>query len=456
MKILFITPQVGRKANGQYVRTWQMEPLTIATLYALTPSDIEVEYVDERLGETPDYEKKYDLVAITVETYTAKRAYEIALEYQRRNIKVILGGYHVTLIPDEARRFADAICIRTAESQWTQIITDLRRNELRHTYNTPPLVQYEFVIPDRTIFGSRKYFKLSCVETGRGCPLSCNFCSIAAGSNSTYRARAIDSVLKDITQTGGNSIFFVEDNFVGNIRHAKELLTAIKGLGIRWVGQGTLTMARDEQLLALMRDSGCIGVLIGFESLDAATLQLMNKNVNIKMGSFKDHIKRLHEFGIALYGTFIFGYDSQTYSDILETAKRATEFGIFMAAFNHLMPFPGTPLYQTLKQEGRLTHETWWLDPNFRFGQVPFNPKHMTPEELRQGCLEARKKFYGWHSIIHRGIHNISGNCGYLSKAGAYLWINTMLRKEIDQKDGLPLGNEPAIPQPLIKNEIAL
>lgn len=451
MNVLFITPQVGRKSNGAYVRTWQMEPLPIATLAALTPDDVDILYVDERLGEEVDFEGRYDLVAIAVETYTAKRAYEISTAFCRQGVRVILGGYHVTLLPEEARLYATSICTGGAEGVWADIITDARTGMLKPVYESPRGISYPFVIPDRSIFGARDYFKLSCVETGRGCPLHCNFCSIAAATKSSYRSRAIDSVLEEIGSLKNRNVFFVEDNFVGSMRHVKTLLREVAAMHIRWIGQGTLTMARDEELLGLMRDSGCVGVLIGFESFDHNTLRLMAKEVNIKMGKYDELIKRLHSYGIALYGTFVFGYDTETLGSILDTAHRAVDYGLFMAAFNHLMPFPGTPLYQQFVREGRMRCEKWWLDPGFKFGDVPFNPKQMTAAQLHEYCIRAREIFYGYPAILSRGLTNISGNCGSMQKLGMYASINYLLRKEIGEKDGLPLGNEPFVPQPLTR-----
>ena len=449
MKLLFVTPQVGRKGTGAYVRTWQMEPLPIATLAALTPNDVDISYIDERLGETVNFEEYYDLVAIPVETYTAKRAYEISTEFCRRGVKVILGGYHVTLIPEEARRYATSICIKNAEGIWLDVIRDAEKGSLKPIYEATPGVSYPFVIPNRSIFGSRDYFRLSCVETGRGCPLRCNFCSIAAATNSKYTSRAIDGVVADIASLKHKNVFFVEDNFVGNIAHVKKLLREVIPLKIRWVGQGTLTMARDEELLALMRESGCAGVLIGFESFSHETLRLMDKDVNIKMGNYADLIKRLHSYGIALYGTFVFGYDSETLESIDETARRAIDLGLFMAAFNHLMPFPGTPLYHQFVQEKRMQNNVWWLDPEFRYGDVPFRPKNMTASELHQQCIKARRTFYGYSAILSRAFSNIRGNCGSFGKAAGYAYINYLLRREIGEKDGLPLGNEVTSPMVL-------
>lgn len=454
MNILFITPQVGRKTTGGYVRTWQMEPLPIATLVALTPGDIDVVYVDERLGEKINYGMHYDLVAIPVETYTAKRAYEIAREFHSLGVQTIIGGYHVTLIPEEASLYATSICKGNAEGVWAEVVKDARAHQLKRVYEATPGITHPFIIPNRKIFGNREYFRLHCVEAGRGCPHSCNFCSIAAATKSTFNPRAIDGVLRDVSSLKNRNVFFVDDNLVGNIRHAKELFRALIPLKIRWVGQGTLTMARDDELLGLMRESGCMGVLIGFESFSSETLSLMGKQFNAKVGNYEELIRRLHSYGIALYGTFVFGYDSETLASIEDTAKRAIDLGLFMAAFNHLMPFPGTPLYHKLSSEGRLRNEKWWLDPEFRFGDVPFNPKNMTAEQLHAQCIKARRMFYGLGATARRGVSNIPGNCGSAAKLGAFLYINHLLRREIGEKDGLPLGNDPRVPVPFGLEEV--
>jgi radical SAM superfamily enzyme YgiQ (UPF0313 family) len=447
MKITFITPHVGRKNRREYVRTWQMEPLTIATLAGLTPPDVEIAYYDERI-EAIDYDSPTDLVAITVETYTAKRAYEIAAEYYRRGVRVVLGGYHVTLLPGEAQQYADSILVGYAEPLWETVVRDAERGTLRRRYESRQIQSYDWGTPRRDLFSGRPYFKLSCVETGRGCPLRCNFCSIAAATSSRYYARPVESIVREIDGLKNRQVFFVEDNFVGNLRHARELCDEIARLKIRWVGQGTLNMARDEALLEAMARSGCAGVLIGFESLNAESLRLMDKKINTVLGDYRDLIARLHQYGIALYGTFIFGYDSDRPEDVLRTAEAAIEFGLFIAAFNHLLPFPGTPLYEQFRESGRLTDERWWLSPSFRFGDVPFEPAAMTARELHERCIGARRRFYSLPGILRRAT-NLRGNCHGLRKSAAFVSINGLLRKEIDQKDGLPLGDEPVRPQPL-------
>jgi radical SAM superfamily enzyme YgiQ (UPF0313 family) len=445
VKLTLITPQIGRKRADEYVHTWQMEPLPMATLAGITPPDVEIAYFDERI-EAIDFDNATDLVGIAVETYTAKRAYEIAAEYHRRGVRTILGGYHVMLVPDEAARYADSVLVGYAEPLWERVLRDAERGTLQPRYVQDRRQPYAFGLPRRDLFAGKPYFKLSCVETGRGCPLHCSFCSIAAVTASTFLPRPIDSIVAELETLHHRTVFFVDDNFVSNHKRARELCRELIPLKLKWVGQGTLTMARDEKLLSLMAESGCVGMLIGFESLDPGTLLQMRKKVNTVLGEYPALVRKIHEHGISIYGTFIFGYDLETPEDGMRTVDAAIGLGLGMGAFNHLLPFPGTPLYDELREERRLTDPEWWLSPTYRYGDISFVPRTMTGEELHALCLRARRRFYSFSSIGRRVLRK--GNRWPPRKAGAAVGVNLLLRREIDQKDGLPLGNEPFRPVP--------
>jgi radical SAM superfamily enzyme YgiQ (UPF0313 family) len=430
-----------------------MEPLTIAALVGLSPPGVDHTYFDERV-ERIDFDEPTDLVAIPVETYTAKRAYEIARAYRRRGVRVVLGGYHVTLLPDEAQTFADSIMVGYAESHWAQIVNDVHQGRLRPRYVADPSQPVRFAMPDRSIFGGRNYLKLSCIETGRGCTQRCNFCTITRATGARYHARPIEEIVKDVASVRYRNVFLIDDSIVSRREWAKELFRALIPLKIRWFSQGTISMALDEELLDLMAASGCVGLLIGFESVNAATLRLMNKPVNLKMlHALSEAVEKIHDRGIAIYGTFIFGYDSETIEDIWRTVDRARDLGLFMAAFNHLMPFPGTPLYKTLSADRRVDRN-WWLSPDFGFGDVPFRPKNLTSGQLREASIEARRRFYGFRSIADRA-RNFRGNLNSFTKIAGYFSINWMLRREIEEKIGLPLGNESVSPLEY-RDEVAL
>ena len=201
----------------------------------------------------------------------------------------------------------------------------------------------------------------------------------------------------------GQMIFFIDDNITSGFDEAKELMRALIPYKIRWVSQSSIDVAHDEELLELMKRSGCQGVLIGLESLNDDSLRQMNKGFNMMHGGPATALANMRHHQLAVYGTFIFGYDHDTPQSIAATVEFAQREGLFIAAFNHITPFPGTPLYERMRQEGRLLYDPWWLDERYRYNMIPFQPKTMSPDELERRCLEARRSFYGWRSILRRG-----------------------------------------------------
>lgn len=455
MHVTFVMPHVGRKDPSNlkgYVRTWQMEPLPLATVAGATPDGVEVALQDERI-EFLNFDLPTDLVAINAETYTAKRAYEIAAEYRARGVPTILGGYHATLVPEETLRYADSVLVGYAEPIWEQVIRDAEHGRLQRSYAAPP-GPMRFGQPRRSLIAGRPYLPVTLVETGRGCPLHCTFCSIMSVTNSHYHPRPIDEIVADVAATGRKRIFFVDDNIVGDPEWTKDLCRAITPLKLTWFSQGTVTMGQDSELLDLMASSGCLGVLIGFESFKPETLQFMKKRTNLThLDTVRDSIRAIHERGICIYGAFIYGYDTDGLEDYARVAEQAIDLDLFMVAFNPLIPFPGTPLYRSLVQEGRVQKQ-WWLDPAFRYGDIPFRPTRTTAEEIHQACIDARHRFYSVRSIARR-MRNLRGNCNSPLKVLAYLGINLQLRKEITDKDGIPLGNE-SVPPPEVYRGIDL
>lgn len=425
-----------------------MEPLPIATIAGLTPKWVDLNYYDERLEEI-NFDEDTDLVGINVETYTAKRAYEICAIYRRRGIQTVLGGYHAMLMPYEAAKYCDAVVNGYAEGVWEELLTDAKNGKLKKIYTQPVSHKIKFKMPDRSIFGGRNYLKLHCVETVRGCPFKCDFCSIAAATHSQSVMRPINLIVEEIRNLPNKRIFFVDDNIFGNVVRAKELFTKLIPLNIKWFSQGSINLANNKEMLTLMKDSGCQGLLVGFESLQNETLKMMNKTANLAYeGDYKKAVAEFHKYGIGLYATFVFGYDTDSLEDFRSTVQKAIDLKFLVAAFNHLIPFPNTPLFKRLKLQKRLTDPEWWLNPKFRYGQTPFIPKNFSNKQLVQACIEARHKFYNLYSTIYRAT-NISGNFNSLLKIGIFLYINYMLRQEIDQKIGLPLGKNPRSPKPI-------
>lgn len=435
MKITFIYPAVGKKLGQKYIHTWKMEPLPIATLSALTPPEVEVEFFDDRL-ELINYDTRPDLVAITVETYTARRAYRIAEKFRAQGIPVVLGGYHPTALPEETAAYADAVVIGNAEGVWTRLLRDAQQGQLQPYYPGKPGYT---VLPDRKIFHRKKYLPLGLVETGRGCVYDCEFCAITSYYDAKYHRRPVADVVEDIKRSGKRHFFLVDDNIIANPEYALDLCHAIEPLGIHWASQGTLTVAQNPELLRWLKKSGCEMLLIGFESLEERNLEQMHKAWTAKLGNMDALVQRIHAAGIHIYATFVFGFDYDTPVSFDKALEFSMKHKFFFAAFNHLLPLPGTALYERLKQEERLFSPHWWLEPDYTYGTIPFRPKNMSPEELSERCAAARREFFNFTSIFTRGTPLFRRKTSPLLFL-TYWLQNLNLQREVDQKLGLPLG----------------
>ncbi|MDO5692824.1 MAG: radical SAM protein [Pseudomonadota bacterium] len=452
MRITLIQPAIGhrlgRRPGGAYIRTWQMEPLPIATLAGLTPSDVELRFHDDRLEPIP-YDEPTDAVALPVETYTARRAYQIASEYRRRGVPVILGGFHVTLVPGEAARYAETIVTGEAESAWPAVVDDLRHGTLQARYHGERQA-LALVRPDRRILAGKRYLPIGLVETGRGCRFPCEFCAIQTFFGRTHRARPVGAVVDELRGLMPHKklFFFVDDNFAGDMKAGRELLPALAKLkGLRWITQLSINAAHDEDFVRQLKGGGCQGVLIGFESLDEANLRLMGKRFNTMKSGYAGALANLRRHGIAVYGTFIFGYDHDTVDSFDRAVDFAQAQGMYIAAFNHITPFPGTPLYARLQREDRLRYDAWWLDPRYRYNELPLHPRGLTASQVTEGCVQARRRFYGWPSILRRQWRNL----GDAVLARNFIPINAMHRGEVSQRNGYPLGDEALLEAPLLE-----
>ncbi|HYR28427.1 MAG TPA: radical SAM protein, partial [Thermoanaerobaculia bacterium] len=361
MRLTLVHPCIGRRVGQPYIRTWQMEPLAPATLAGLTPRDrdTQIRFYDDRTEEIP-FDEPADLVALSVETYTAKRSYQIASEYRRRGVPVVMGGFHPTLVPDETLEYAESIVIGEAESVWPRIIDDFRNGRLQRVYRSPGRPPLGGLRPDRSIFEGKRYLPVGLVEAGRGCHFNCEFCAIQTYFKNTQTRRPVEDIIDEIKRVKKPLIFFVDDNITSNMEQAKEFFRALIPLKIRWVSQASINAAHDEEFLRLIKASGCQGILIGFETLNPDNLKKMRKSFNLMKGGYERALANLRRHEIRVYATFILGYDEDGGDTLATTLAFAERHRFYIVAFNHLTPFPGTPLYQRLADENRLLYEKWW------------------------------------------------------------------------------------------------
>ena len=442
MKVTLIKPNIGRREHSLYVDEARMEPLQLGVLAALTPKDVEVVLYDDRMEKIP-FDEETDLVAITVETFTARRAYEISAEYRKRGVKVLIGGMHVKLIPEEVIEHCDSIIIGDAEPVWEEMINDLLNHQLKQRYEgIQPTCPQQNIITRRDLFEGKGYLPITLLQFSRGCNHSCNFCASSVYFHAKHYCRPVEDVIKEIQSQKRKFLFFVDDNIVCNREKAKELFRALIPLKVHWVSQGSIDMLKDEELMRLMVKSGCLGLVIGFESINPESIEQMNKSSN-KTGSgnlYESEIKQLRKWGLQTWAAFTVGHDADTVESIRATCDFAIKNKFTFAAFNILMPYPNTELYHKLEKEGRLLYDQkWWLHEEYRFNYASIVPKNMTAEELTEISFDCRRRFNKWSSIVHRALEfhtNIRTPYRFLT----YLIYNPLFKKEVYKKQGMRFG----------------
>ena len=395
LRILLINPKrVGRGQSS--IRYMNSTPLALPTLKALTPDGVYVHILDENHEEIP-FDEHWDLVGITVMLHVSPVAKDVAKEFRKRGTKVVMGGFYPTLWYDQARPHADVIVAGEAESIWGDVIDDLRKGELKPLYKANDLIDLKDIPFIKKEFFS-KHDEFYHVETTRGCPYNCDFCSVTAFYGAKFRHRPIDDVVKQLAEFKDKLIFFVDDNVLGHPNYAKQLFKEIIPLKLSWSGQFSLNNATRTETLELAAESGCQFLFTGIESLSEENLKAVDKTW-ARPEKFAEWIKMTHDAGIGLYGSFMFGFEGDD-KDIFErTLDFCNENEIELALFSALFPIEGSNFYRQLKEEDRI----WETDPTRFNGQYStFHPKQMTSQELDEGLRGLWQSFYSKKSIKKR------------------------------------------------------
>jgi radical SAM superfamily enzyme YgiQ (UPF0313 family) len=441
MKISLIKPTIGRPTHSLYVDEARMEPLNLGVLAALTPEDVDVVMYDDRCEPIP-YHEPTDLVAITVETYTARRSYEIADEYRRRGVPVIMGGFQPTFVPEECAEHADSLFVGDAETGWARVIEDARKGALKPLYSGEPGRPQTGVLTRRDIYEGKGYLPVSLLQFTRGCRFVCDFCAVTKYFDRKHYIRAIDETLREIESQKRRLLFFVDDNIASNAYALKELCRALIPMRINWVSQASIDITADAEAMGLMAQSGCLGHIMGFESITRASVKEAKKSPNMpRFDGYETQIRILREYGFQTWAAFTLGYDHDTVDSVRRTMDFALRNRFTFAAFNILMPYPNTPLYDRLTREGRHLYDgKWWLHPEYRFNDASFVPVQMTPDQLTEVCYEARREFNRIPSLLWR-FSDLKTNMRTLTRMRAFWRFTPVFRREVFKKHGMVFGH---------------
>jgi len=429
LRVLLVQP--SQLLNGGKIFKAQklMSPrLSLPVLASLTPPDIPVQIIDDHFEEIP-FDGPADLVGISFMTPQAPRAYQIADEFHKRGKKVVMGGIHASALPEEALEHGDAVVIGEAEEIWPKVLTDFANGEMKGIYRNPRYPSLERLPrPRYDLLNKEKYrlFNINFpVQAGRGCPFRCEFCSVTHFFGGNFRFRPVEEVIGEIKQAKLKKIFFVDDNIIGHPKYARELFRALIPLKLRWVGQASLNLAKDEELLRLAEESGCAVLFIGIESLSNDSLQEIGK-IFFRAEEIEDSLQKIQAHGIAIRASIVFGFDHDDRGVFSRTVDFLVRNKVAYADFFILTPLPGTPLREKLKKENRILSHNWSEYDSLR---AVFRPTQMTTEELNEGLWKAYQRFYSVENIFRRVLGNRSG-----ARIGRRLYSNFYYRSWVAKK----------------------
>jgi len=399
VKLKLIAPAVvDEKRRGMQGRVFQLPPLSLATVAAATPEHVDVEIIDEAI-EPIDYTCDADLVGITTLTRFAPRAYEIADRFRKNGVKVVMGGMHPSALPEESLQHCDSVIVGEAEMIWHTLIKDFEKNRIKKIYKCKDFIDMSIIRPPRRdLYKKERYLFTHLVQTTRGCPFNCSFCSVTRFFGKTFRVRPIESVVNEIRNMNTKIVGFSDDNIFGNRTYARRLFSALKYEGIMWMSQASLNIAEDPELLHLAARSGCKGLFVGLESADDESLTHLNKRF-LKPHKFKEAIAKLHDKGLGVMGAFIFGNDNEDASIFKRTLEFAKKIKLDLAQFAVLTPYPGTAIYNKLIKENRIFNPDW---AKYDCGNVVFKPLKMTSDKLKEEVDKMWREFYRFDEILLR------------------------------------------------------
>ena len=396
----------GRKlriSEKLLLNTFSILPTLYARQFAaITPKKHSVVVVDERYSNI-DFNEKYDIVLINFNLTSIPRAYELAEIFRQKGTLVVLSGWYPSVMPKDAKKHADGVLIGSNETIWLELLDDFENDKLKPFYG-PKKYDSSVKIPPTNV-EIPGFVMTGAIEATRGCPYKCEFCPVSniPGGSQFYK-RPVDDVIEEIKSIPQRNIMFYDNSLTINPEYSKSLFKKIKGLNKKFFCNGNLdVLANDKELVRLSREAGCVSWLVGFESVSQKTLDGIGKTTN-KVEEYIQAVKNIHEHGMVVIGSFMFGFDTDTKDVFNETLKMIKELKIDVADFCILTPFPGTPIFNKLEREGRLLTKDW---SKYGMKNVVFNPKHMTPEELLQGVKKMYIHYYSTTYTLKRIVRSL-------------------------------------------------
>lgn len=401
MNILLIQPwlQEDKSYRSKLSCLVSYAPLSLATLVALVPKDIKCDIdVCDEISSKINYDKKhYDIVAITLQTSVANRAYEIARNFKKKGSYIVMGGYHPTYMQEETAEYADTVIVGAAEYSWPQFLKDYKEGNPKRIYNMQNVKGDDIVSPDRRAIPKHKYLKYPAVIANRGCPNNCEFCVISEMWRKCT-PRPIEKVIEEIKSLNSKMITFFDPNIFAIRDYAIELLKELAKLNIKWAGSATINVAYDKELMELAKKSGCAGLLVGLESLNPETLKTSKKGFN-DPNKYKEAISIMQSYGISVNGCFVLGLDGDTEELLLSLPEQVKYLNLNLARFAILTPVPNSLLFKRLEKEGRLLTKDW---SKYNQHQAVFKPQNMSPERLEEIYVKVWKETYSVKNMLYR------------------------------------------------------
>jgi radical SAM superfamily enzyme YgiQ (UPF0313 family) len=419
-KILFISPVRERAPHEEFA--WKMAFLNLPYMAAVTPEEYDSQIIDEQYQEI-DFNADAWLVALSAQTPVAPRAYEVAKAFKKRGITTVMGGVHASTCPDEALKYVDAVIIGEGEFVWPQVLKDLENGRLRSTYEGGTSYNLKALPwPRRDLLNARYYIPLTMIETTRGCPHKCDFCGVSRFFGHRYRKRPVEDVIAEIRSVFSSGmrhgfsrflarmgldlpyfierrlIYFIDSNFAADMNYTRKLMDALEEADVLWWAHTTVDVAKDDDFLVHMGRSGCIAINIGFETLSSENLKIMHKSF-AKRFDYEKAIKRIHDHGIGIMGTFVVGFDNENESIFDEIYDFIYKNSLDWALVFIRTPYPGTSLFEDMKSQGRIITQDW---EKYDTLNCVYTPKGMSIEALEKGQRVIWKKIFSFKSIYHR------------------------------------------------------